>query len=555
VADTLKDRCNRRLDSLKRQRRPYEPDWHEIAGYCAPARSRFLAKDANKGRRSNRRLNNGYGILAFRTLQHGMTAGLSSKSRPWFSLSLYNQVLLDNPLVKAWLDDVQNRMEAFLAHTNFYEAVEIGYLELGMFGTEACVMLEDQSEVAVCHALTAGEYWIGLNKAMKPGALYRDSGMTVYQAVKTFGKGNLSQRVQSLYDKSDYDCVVPMFHVIEENDDHLPGKLGPLGKPWRSIHFEGWDNQIGDEVKSSGFEEQPFWAPRWSTTGADTYGQGPGHDALPDLRELQLQAKREGEITDLLVWPEKVVSSKVKLKNQPKSIVSTDVIDAQKMVTVPYQVPPAALEAVINKSGRLEQRIAQISFADLFMAISDMEGVQPRNNEEINARLEEKMTQLGPVIERVNGEKLTVAIERTFGIMQRRGLIPPAPDALRNSPDLKIEFVSILTQMQRAVGLSQIERTVQFVGGVAGMYPEARFKLDPNAIVDEYASRAGMPPKLVRSDEDAKKDADAEKQAQQNAQMAEMMNKVGKPTKDLTDAAALAANLPVARNPVAGQQQ
>ena len=553
MAETLKERCNRRLASLKKQRQPFEADWQEIAGYCAPARSRFLATNANKGRRSNRRLNNGYGILAFRTLQHGMTAGLSSKSRPWFSLSIYAQQMLDDPLVKAWLDEVQNRMEAFMAHTNFYEAVEIGYLELGMFGTEACVMVEHPKEGAVCHALTAGEYWIGLNSAMQPGALYRDSGMTVKQEVDTFGD-RVSQRVKTLYDKSDYDCVVPMFHIIEENDDHVPGEIGWRGKPWRSIWFEGWDDIIGDEIKTSGYEEQPFWAPRWSTTGADTYGQGPGHDALPDLRELQLQAKREGEIIDMMAFPEKVVSSKVKLKNQPKSVVSTDVIDAQKMVTVPYVPPPAALTATENRTTKLEQRIAQVSFADLFMAISDMEGVQPRNQEEINARLEEKMTQLGPVIERVNGEKLTVGIERTFGIMQRRGLVPPAPKTLQNSPDLKIEFVSILTQMQRAVGLSQIERTVQFVGGITSLYPQARFKLDPNALVDEYASRAGMPVKLVRSDEDAKKDADAEQQAQRNAQMAEMMKTVGKPTKDLTDAATLAANLPVAKNPAVQQQ-
>lgn len=553
MAETLKERTNRRLTSLKCQRRPFEPDWHEIAGYCAPARSRFLATQANKGRRSNKRLNNGYGILAFRTLQNGMTAGLSSKSRPWFSLSLYNQDLINDPQIKAWLDQCQNRMEAFLAHINFYEAVEIGYLELGMFGTEACVMVEHPTEGAVCHALTAGEYWIGLNSAMKPGALYRDSGMTVKQAVDTFGLGNVSQRTASLYDRSSYDDIVPVFHIIEENDDRLPGKLGPVGKPWRSMWFEGWGDVIGDEIKTSGYEEQPFWAPRWSTTGADTYGQGPGHDALPDLRELQLQAKREGEITDLLVWPELVASGKAKLKRTPKSVVSTDAVDAAKLVSVPYQVPPAALEAVVNKSERLEQRIAQLAFADLFMAISQMQGVQPRNQEEINARLEEKMTQLGPVIERVNGEKLTVAIERAFGIMSRRGLIPPAPDKLKDSPDLKIEFVSILTQMQRAAGLSQIERNVQFVGGLAGMYPQARFKLDPFAIVDEYASRGGMPPNLVRSDEDANKDMQAEQQAQQNAQAAEMMNKIGKPAKDLTDAATLAANLPVAKTPAVPQ--
>jgi hypothetical protein len=61
------------------------------------------------------------------------------------------------------------------------------------------------------------------------------------------------------------------------------------------------------------------------------------------------------------------------------------------------------------------------------MAITTMPGVQPRNIEEIAARNEEKLTQLGPVIERVNNEKLEVAIDRTFGIMSRMACFLPLP--------------------------------------------------------------------------------------------------------------------------------
>jgi hypothetical protein len=47
-------------------------------------------------------------------------------------------------------------------------------------------------EGAVCHALTFGEYWIGLNDAMQPGALYRECVMTTIQAVEAFGAKNVS---------------------------------------------------------------------------------------------------------------------------------------------------------------------------------------------------------------------------------------------------------------------------------------------------------------------------------------------------------------------------
>jgi hypothetical protein len=373
--------------------------------------------------------------------------------------------------------------------------------------------------------------------------------LTTLQAVEQFKDNldNLSPRIRSDYDRSNYETVHQFYHAIEENDDFVGhGLLGLQGKPWRSVWWDVNDQTKDGLVKLSGYEEQPFWAPRWDTTGADTYGQGPGHDALPDLRELQLQTKRRAEATDLAIWPEIVVTSKVKLKRQPKSVVSTDGLDAQKMVTVPHEVPYQAIQIIDQSIERLEGKVNEATYADLFMAITNMQGIQPRNIEEIAARNEEKLTQLGPVIERVNGEKLEIAITRVFGLMQRKGLLPPAPDVLRHNPQIKIEFVSILTQMQRMVGLGQIERTVQFVGGLTPIFPNARFKLDVNEIVDEYAKRAGMPAKLIRPTDDAQQDADAEAQAAQNAQMAEAAAKLGKPTKDLTDAASVAANLPVA---------
>ena len=546
---TIKEACNRRLEGMKNQRRSFEDDAREIARYALPARSRFLSTKTNGGRERNNKLNNSHGIFAFRTLQGGMTSGLSSQSRPWFTLTVYDEALAEDPQVKAWLDEVEARIASFLAHTNFYGAAKTGYIEMGAFGTEACVMLEHPDEGAVCHQLTFGEYWLALNDALLPGALYRQCPMTALQTVEMF-RAKAPKRARAAYDKSNYEEMFTLYHAIEENPEHIPGRLGYQGKPWRSVYWDENNNDKEELVQLSGYSEQPFWAPRWDTTGNDTWGQGPGHDALPDLRELQLQTKRKGEATDNHIHPEKVVASKVKLKGQPRSVVSVAAADdVSKLVDVPYQVPYQAIAAVREDIAELREAINQATYADLFMAITNMQGIQPRNIEEIAARNEEKLTQLGPVIERVNNEKLQIAIERAFGIMQRLHLLPPAPDPLRNSPDIKIEFVSILTQMQRMVGLGQIERGVQFIGGLAGIYPNARFKLDVYETIDDYAKRAGMPAKLIRSTEDAQNDADAEAQAQQNAQAAEAAAKLGKPVKDVTDAAALAASLPVAGTP------
>jgi hypothetical protein len=549
MALTLKERCKKRLDGLKQARQPYEPEWREIASLAQPARSRWLNSDTNKNaRQRNSRLQSSHGIFAFRTLQGGMTSGLSSPSRPWFKFSLYDEDLLETPEVKAYLDEAEKRVYAFLAQTNFYGAAKSGYLEIGLFGTEACVMVEHPTDGAVCHQLTAGEYWIGLGSNLQAAALYRRCPLTVIQAVQTFGPGRLSQRIRGLYDKGSYDEVCNFFHAIEENDEFDDSYADVRGKPYRSVYWDEQDASAENFVSLKGYEEQPFWAPRWDTVSSDVWGIGPGHDALPDLRELQLQSKRKGEATDLLIWPEVIAPAKVKLRRQPKSVVSAASLDAEK-VLVPYEVPYQAVSVVADDVNRCKEDINRAAYADLFMAITNMAGIQPRNVEEIAARNEEKLTQLGPVIERVNNEKLGVALDRTFGLMERAGLLPQAPDALRNTGgEIKVEYVSILTQMQRMVGLGQIERTVGFIGAQAAVFPEAIDKLNIDQAIDEYADRAGTPSRLIRSQDEVDEIRDDRAQ-QENMQR---VLAAAPAAKDGAQAAALMADVGKDGLPMAG---
>ncbi|MGY4397268.1 hypothetical protein ACVWZA_002462 [Sphingomonas sp. UYAg733] len=528
---SIKERCNRRLSALKTARQPYEAEWKEIAQYAQPSRSCFLNDEQNRNfRRANRAIYNSHAILSFRTLTGGMTSGLSSPSRPWFRLAPFDADLAADGEVKIWLAEVERRMYAFLSGTNFYGAVKSGYAEMGMFGTEACVMVDHWREGAVCHSLTAGEYWIALSDASVPDTLYRRVPMTVHQLVQSFGLDGASDFVRTAYGNGRYDETVNVLHAIEPNEDQAHGAKTARGKPWRSVYWDENDGNAQRVLRVQGYEEQPFWAPRWDTIGGDTYGTSPGFDALPDMRELQLQTRRKTQATEFLIRPEKIVPASVKLTGQAGNIVSASSVDAAGVI-VPYQINPAAIGAIMEDVQRCADAVGRLTYADLFMAITNMAGIQPRNIEEIASRNEEKLTQLGPVIERVNNEKLEVAIDRTFGIMSRKKLFPPAPEALQGQP-IKVDFVSILAQMQRMVGIGQIERTVSFIGSLAGQFPEAGDRLDVDAAVDDFADRAGAPPRIIRSVKDAQEMREGRAQEAQAAKLAAMAG----PAKDGADA-------------------
>ncbi len=537
MADNLKSRLRRRQSALQAARQPYEPEWREIARYAQPSRSRFLADDKNRGnfRRANTAIYNSHAILSFRTLTGGMTSGLSSPSRPWFRLTPYDAELSEDSEVKRYLSECERRMYAFLAGSNFYGAVKSGYGEMGLFGTEACVMVDHPRQGAVCHALTVGEYWIALSDAAVPDTLYRRCPMSVHQTVQAFGLENTSDFVRSRYASGDYDVEVPVRHAIEPNEDRIPGVMTARGKPWRSVYWDDNDNRADHLLRIEGFDEQPFWAPRWDTVGGDTYGTSPGFDALPDMRELQLQTRRKTQATEFLVKPEMIRPATVNLTGQAGNIVTASAVDAQG-VMVPYTMNPSAINAILQDVDRCANAVDRLSFADLFMAITNMEGVQPRNLQEIASRNEEKLTQLGPVIERVNSEKLEVAIDRTFAIMARKRLLPPAPESIQGEP-VKVDFVSILAQMQRMVGIGQIERTVGFIGQLSASFPEAGDRIDVDAVIDDYADRAGAPPKIIRPIRDAQDMRQQRAQDQQAQQMAAMAG----PARDGAEAASLLA--------------
>jgi hypothetical protein len=551
---TPREHADRRISQLMQARSTLDPVWYEIATLAQPARSRFLSSNGRGNGRANQRakahrLYDGHAIQAFRILSGGMTSGLSSPSRPWFKLGVPDDDMMKFEPVQAWLGDVERIIYAFLSHTNFYTAAKTGYAELGLFGTEAMFMEEHWQKGMVFSTLTAGEYYIATGATGYVDTLARHCPMTVHQVVEKFVADRfdkrqmhwdrVSQVVRNAWDASRDDTPVDVMQIVEPNPDWDPGRFDSAGKRFRSMYWEmGRDMKTGP-LSLGGYEEQPFVAARWETTGNDVYGSGPGWDALPDMRALQVQAKRLGEATDMLVKPPTIGPAGVKVKMIPGAHTTAASVDMAQVKPL-YEIDPRVIEFVKGDMERLYGKIDAAAYADVFMAITQMDGVQPRTVEEIFARNEEKMTQLGPVVERVSTEMLQPVLDRVFYSLMRRGALPPAPEEL-HGVQLSVEFISVLAQAQRMVGLSQIERVVGFVGNLAAAYPSAADNVDPDELVREYANRAGAPPKILRGEDEVDALRQQRTAQQQQQQAAELMPAV----KDGADAAELLSRAPV----------
>lgn len=166
---------------------------------------------------------------------------------------------------------------------------------------------------------------------------------------------------------------------------------------------------------------------------------------------------------------------------------------------------------------KVERRIEMAFYTDLFRAITNMEGIQPRNQEELLQRNQERLLELGPPLERVHGEFLARMVDRQLNQADRAGILPPAPEEIQGK-EMTVRFISSLAMAQRAVAVGGIERIANFTGGlVAAGWTDAIDKLDADQMIDEYGTAIGTPARITVPDENVKRKREA-RQAQLEAQ-------------------------------------
>lgn len=135
---------------------------------------------------------------------------------------------------------------------------------------------------------------------------------------------------------------------------------------------------------------------------------------------------------------------------------------------------------------------------------------------EIEAREQEKLILIGPVVERLQKELYAPLIERTFRLMSDWDLLPPMPEELRGAA-VDIEFVSVLAQAQRLVSTSGLDQTMAFALNLARAFPEALDNINVDAALERYAESLGESGAVLRGAEER----DALRQQRAQAQAAE----------------------------------
>lgn len=467
--------------------------WVEIANYMIPRRGRFLTstdEKANEGKRKDEKIINGIAKKAINTLASGMQGGLTSPSRPWFELTLLDDALMEYAPVKRWLHDVRNTMLEIFSRSNVYASLHILYKELAPFGIGSMIIEEDFKSIVRTRPFTIGEFMIALDSNLRAHKLYRQYSMTANQMVEMFGEKNVSQAVKTAFSNNQGLTNFKVIHTIRPTDK-IPGKK------YESVYFEE-NKDIKEFLRISGYDDIPFVAPRWEVTSCDTYGEGPGMDALGDVKMLQKMEDKKLRALDKLVDPPMNAPSALKAKGGTIIAGGVNYYDSnqptQKFEPA-YQVNPDVQNIGIEIR-EVENRIKEFFYTNLFLSIIATD--KRMTATEVAQRHEEKLIMLGPVLERLQSELLDPLIDRAFNIINKFRQFPPVPKEIQGM-NLKVKYVSMLAQAQKLVGISSIERTAGFVSTIFNISPEVVDKFDIDEAVNQYGEMTGVPPKIIRS--------------------------------------------------------
>lgn len=550
----LREKLDYRHAELEHERAPFISHWRDLSRYILPVRGRFFTSERQRGGKRYNDIIDCTATLAARTLRSAMMSGITPQSRPWFQLVAPSLEISEDQDVKDWLQRVTSLCQLVFHRSNLYNVLPMVYSDMSVFGTACMYVDEDDRALLRFHSLPVGSYMISVDSSGRLNGLAREFEVSVQEVLHQFGERDpktnkltnldiFSKYVKDAIRENRLRQTLIVRHHILENEDYLPDSLSPERRKWSSVYYErgpgtssvGHRNDQPDKIlRRSGSSYLPAFAPRWETTGNDSYGTNcPGMAILGDVKQLQHHERRVAQAIDKMVTPPMIGPSSLMgsvVSLLPGGLTYDDGLDGNPGLRPAHEVR-MPLGDVEGKSQQIRERIRRSFYEDIALMLSTSD--RRRTATEVQHLQAEKLTVFGPMLEQTKEDLLDPLFDVTLSVLDEAGYLPQRPDAL---PDYKVDYISVLAQAQKAAGVGRIDEVLARVSNLASLHPDVIDKINADEFVDQLADMYGLPARLVRSDEDVEILREQRAQAQQAQQQMEMMQQGAGVARDLSGA-------------------
>lgn len=498
--------CLSRHEKRVADRSQFESLWQECYDYIIPRKGDVISTRSPGDKRGHELFDstaiNSNELLA--SALHGM---LTNPSTRFFDLVIADPEIDPDEEVKEWLQIVADKMFLVLNTSNFQTEIHEIYLDMGAIGTACLYMGEHDKSVVHFGARPMKEIYIEENNLGLIDTVEREFKWKPRQVVQEFGAKFLPAWVMKKYHEGcDDDWTI--LHVVE------PTSAEDLKKKRSNFEFTS-KYILKDEpmiISKKGFKEFPYAVPRWTKTSGEKYGRGPGMSALPDIKMINKMQQTTIDGAQLTIRPPMMVTDdgvigRVRLTPAGLTVV-------RQMNEAPIR--PLTTDARIDFGFQAIQEVRkQIRAAFYVDQLQLNEGPQ-MTAAEVFQRTEEKLRLMGPVLGRQHFEFLRPVINRVYRIMERKNLIPDAPEMIQKI-GFDVRYSSLIARAQRMSEGQNLTRAIQVAAPIINADPGSMDNINTDATLKYVLDVYGVPQRLLRKNNEVKEMRNARAEAQARA--------------------------------------
>lgn len=518
------------------------PEWQECADYVVP-RKNSIAVQRIPGYKRTQRMFDSTAPHAMELLAAALHGTLTPSFIPWFRISPADPELSRNYEVRNWMDMVNQKLrDEFRSRSNFNSEVHEMYIDLTAFGTSCFFMEENQTngwwggfnfvEVPI------GKYCVAEGPDGKVDTVYRSFVMPSH-AIQEKWPGKLPEELSGKPDE-----LHEIIHSVVPEGRYETTTNGN-SKRWKSDYIL---YKTHTKLSSGRFNSFPFMVSRWTKYSDETYGRGPTHVALPDVRSLNKIIEME-------------LRNIAKNVDPPLRAIQGEVFGNARMIPggVTTVARPESLSPIDTtgnfqvtnlKKEELKQSINNMYFIDQLQL-----QVGPQMTAtEVNVRYDTMQRNLGPMLGRVESEFARPVIIRGFRLMLDAGLFHPIPQPLlsagRDKPiDLLVQYKGPLALAQRSSDITALQQFEESFDLSMKADPQVADIIDWDELIRYKADLYNIPIALLKDKAAVDQQRQAKQQHMEEQQRLEDLNK----TADMAKGAAPLARV-MQQRPEPGSQ-
>ncbi|MAE81355.1 MAG: hypothetical protein CMB80_01375 [Flammeovirgaceae bacterium] len=524
LEEKLLDHLRAEFNSLDDSRKNWETMWQDIGELSIPSRADFNTHRA-KGENRRSRIFDSTPVRALTRFSSGLHNMLVPSTIPWFIVTTQDRQTSKDREVALWLEEAQllvqdtfNRPSA-----NFHPSIHEYMQDLGAFGTGVMMVLDRPGEGPYYLTLPLYDCYLAVNDLGRVDTLYRVYEHTAKELLDAFGTEVLPESVTDSLNQNQpykrFECI----NVIKPSRHlNLPMEL-PM--PYVSIFWLKTEKKI---ISIKGFNEQPFVCSRWDRNSMETYGRGPGIEALSDMKMINEMEKTflkalQKAVDPPLMVPDDGFLSPIRTTPGGINYFRAGMTKDDRIVPMPT---PQRIDYAEVKMNKVKEAINSAFYIDLM----ELPGPTAADGDvmrftatEIAARQRDRLSILGPIVARQEIELLGPLIERTMSVMGQGNMFPQPPQTLMQQ-EVKFEYYNPISVAMRAGELSSISQLMQFMIPFAQIDPTVIRRFNTSKLTELGADILRVPPSVLKTEEELQMELRQEQMArQQQEQIAQQM--------------------------------